>query len=312
MLNCFLIFLFLSVVFCGCGFFPSDSQITERDKITFSSVSLKEKEAEGDVQNEEEQQGIIVSNTKKKVDILFIVDTSYAMVKYLQSADQTFKNFISYLSPISWKIAFTNADYDFQSDSYYGRDLFNGKAMRLELNGNILPYRFLYPYVVNNRQIFLDTLKRYESGDIQHISSDQYINPCDLPPYCQSNIRSPIGSLINSLSTNANFLREEAIFVAVIFTNGDDVHVQESSAAESFIRRFHERYGKEKKVLIYSISIFPGDDTCFNSNNDQKYDFAQVSYSENIHQFVRVTGGRALSICESDYSPLAAVIIRSL
>ena len=133
-----------------------------------------------------------------------------------------------------------------------------------------------------------------------------------MPPYCQSNIRSPIGSLINSLSANKNFLRKEAIFVVIIFTNGDDVHIRETSAADLFIRRFQESYGKQKKILIYSISIFPGDETCFNNNNNQKYSFAKIAYSKNIHQFVRVTGGRALSICELDYSPLAAVIIRSL
>ncbi len=310
MLNCILVFFFFSVFFCGCGFFPSDSQIMEKEEIITPSVSLKEEKEESEDHSEEPS--VIVSNTRKKADILFIVDTSYAMVKYLQSVDKTFKNFISYLSPVSWKIAFTNADYDFHSGSYYSQDLFNGKAMRLELNGNILPYRFLYPYVVNNKQIFLDTLKRYEQGDIKHTASGQYINPCDLPPYCQSNVRSPIGSLINSLSANKNFLRKEAIFVAIIFTNGDDVHIRESSAANLFIRRFQENYGKEKKILIYSISIFPGDDTCFNSNNDEKYNFAKVSYSKNIHQFVRMTGGRALSICEPDYSPLATVIIRSL
>ncbi len=233
------------------------------------------------------------------------------MVEYLSSVNKTFRNFVPYLSPISWKIAFTNADYDFPSHSYYSRDLFSGKAMNLELNGDILPYRFLYPYIANNQQIFLDTLKRYEKGDVKHIPPHQYINPCDLPPYCQSNIRSPIGSLIKSLSENKNFLREQSTFIGVIFTNGDDIHIKKEKA-NLFIRQFQKKYGLKKKILIYSISIFPGDENCFKTNKEQQYKFAEVAYSHNIHQFVQVTGGRALSICEPDYSPLAGVIIRSL
>ena len=172
-------FVFFVSFFCGCGFFPH----------TYPGVRFANPSDETQSPDEEIPNSITL-NGKKSVDILFVVDTSYSMVPYLEKVNQTFKDFIPKLSPVSWKIAFTNADYDPNAFSYYGRDLFNGKVMRLELNGSILPYNTLHVKSENSEGIFLDTLKRYEHGDISDLSPNQYINPCDLPPYCQGHIRN--------------------------------------------------------------------------------------------------------------------------
>ena len=301
---CRLLFLlFLCSIFCGCGFFPHTYPGVRFEKIDpnlFDETQSLDKEIHNSV----------TFNGRKSVDILFVVDTSYSMVQYLRKVDQTFKNFIPNLSPVSWKIAFTNADYDPNAFSYYGRDLFNGKAMKLELDGNILPYNTLHFNSKSNEEIFIDTLKRYEYGDIPDISPNQYINPCDLPPYCQGRIRTPVYSLISAFSVNKQLFRNYADFVAVIFTNGDATY-SNNDTAHVMMNEFRKHHGRKKKINIYSISIIPGDEECFNYDQANQYDYAISDYGEKVYKMVQTTGGKAISICAPNYSPLASEIVRS-
>lgn len=297
-----LFLLFFCVIFYGCGFFPHTLPgILEVKDLNDPSdeILLSTEERDADT-----------FKGKKPVDILFVVDTSYSMVQYLKKVDQTFKDFIPTLSPVSWKIAFTNADYDPNAFSYYGRDLFKGKIMKLELNGNILPYSTLHVRFKSNKEIFIDTLKRYEQGDVSHFSPDQYINPCDLPPYCQGNVRTPVYSLISSFSANKNVFRNHADFVAVIFTNGDDMY-SNNDTANLMMEEFRKHHGRKKKINVYSISIIPGDEKCFNYDQANQYNYASSHYGEKVHEVVQTTGGKAISICAPNYSPLASEIVRS-
>ena len=312
------LFFLCCVLFFGCAFFPSHQLVLEKD----SAVSLSSSFTE-DVVDPEDRYGFILNKDnitddndnyrKKEADFLFIADTSYHMVQHLEEVSTTFKGFLPRLSPVLWKMGVTNADYDPNTFSYFDRDLFKGRVMLLELNGNILPYRFLYPYFTNNEEVFLDTLKRYQVGDdISQSSDNQYINPCDLPPYCQGNIRSPIQSLISSFSVNVDLFRKNVDwFIAIIFTNGDDKYIDDNTIniLTSELQKYH---GLEKKIKIYSISIIPDDEKCLNSIKSAQYDFATASYSHNIHKVVQATGGDTLSICSPNYSSLADVIVQSL
>ncbi len=295
----------LSIIFLsGCGFFPLGDDLRIGYPLSSSSSPDLKFTDNPEIRMED-------LNKKKKVDFLFIVDTSYPMVKYLQEVDETFKGFVTNLSPVTWKMAFTNADYDSSAFSYYNRDLFSGRAMKLELNGNILSYTFLHSSSQYRDEIFIDTLKRYEDGDIPHLPPKKYINPCDLPPYCQGSIRSPIRSLVNSLSVNTGLVsRDSHAFVVIIFTNGDDTYIQDD-VIDSFVGKFKEQYGAEKIIRIYSISIIPGDQDCFHQDQSTNY-FSDSSYSINIYKLVQATGGKAMSICSPDYSHLSSIIANSL
>ena len=296
------LFLLSTIFLSGCGFFPLGEDL-RIGNLTPTPTGLKA------VDDSETRLGNL--NKKKKVDFLFVVDTSYPMVKHLQKVDETFKSFVTNLSPVTWRMAFTNADYDSNAFSYYGRDLFSGRAMKLELNGNILSHTFLYSSSQYSDEIFIDTLKRYEEGDIPHLSPQRYINPCDLPPYCQGSIRSPIRSLMNSLSINTGLIRKDSdAFVVIIFTNGDDTYVRDD-VLNSFVDKLKKQYGSKKIIRIYSISIIPGDKDCFHYDQSTNY-FSDSSYGINIYKLVQATGGRVMSICSPDYSHLSAVIANSL
>ncbi len=308
------------VLFPGCAFFPSHQMVLEKpSEVEIASSSfLEDIEDVKNAADDELRYGFVLNsddknqNRQKEADFLFIADTSYNMVKHLEEVPNTFKGFLPRLSPVLWKMGVTNADYDPSTFSYFERDLFKGRVMLLELNGNILPYKFLYPYFTNSEEVFLDTLKRYQEGDIPHSSSVQYINPCDLPPYCQGNIRSPIHSLISAFSVNIDLLRKNVDwFIAIIFTNGDDKYIDDNTnnILMSELQKYH---GPKKKIRIYSIAIIPDDEKCLNNIKTAQYAFATASYSHNIHKVVRATGGDTLSICAPNYSSLADAIVQSL
>ena len=157
---------------------------------------------------------------QKQVDILFVVDANPELMDvYLKNVHQSFKGFIPALSEVDWKIGFTNADYDPAAGSYYRHDLLAGKIMPLENNHQELTEKALYFKTPKNEPIFLNTLKRFELKDAPRQTS---IRPCDLPPYCHSQAKNPVQSLIQAVSVNPGFFRENSYAAAVIITNGDE------------------------------------------------------------------------------------------
>ena len=297
----FLYFL-LSIFFYSCGF--SRYSLYEGVRANLDSVPIEEVEQKDD---DNDATGV----KKKEIDIIFLIDTSYRMVYHLQEVSNTFKGFLKKLSSVSWKLAFTNTDYDSNAYAYYGRNLFFGRAMKLELKGIILPYSYLYHYSPQNEDIFMDTLRRYKEKDLMNIFGDVYVNPCDLPPYCQGSISNPIQSLIQSFTVNRDMFRNNADFVGIIFTNGDNLH-NENGLINKVIKEFQRIHGLKKKIRVYSISIIPEDQPCFTHDQSLQYEFAEPAYGKQIHELVKATEGKTISICAPSYAPLAEAIALSL
>ena len=292
------VFLFSLVpLFIGCGFFPRYSP---------EGIRVEEYPTVLD-----EDQDIITSGNQKEADIVIVADTSYGMVHHLEEVSRTFRGFVGKLSPVLWKLAFTNADYDNNAFSYYSRDLFSGKVMSLELGGKILPFSYLYYYTPRKDDIFIDTLERYTEDELLALFGNQHVNPCDLPPYCQGSIRNPIQSLVKSFSMNSKMFRESATFVGIIFTNGDNTH-NEENMVDTVMAEFRKYHGPNKKLQVYSIAIIPGDRDCFQHDKSLQYKFADPAYSTQIHRLVSATKGKAMSICAPSYAPLAKEIVVSL
>ena len=197
-----LLLFFSSVI--GCSF-TEDSTVHLAGGLSASRSSLEEKGKSGKS-----------AIKQKKLDILFVVDTSYSMIHYLEQIPQSFTGFLDELSSLSWRMTFTNADYDPSGFDYYRRDLFEGRWINLELNGQVLTDRVLHPELNQNKKVFIDTLKRYKKGDVTELAH-QHLNPCDFPPYCQGQVRNPLHSLVMSVAINQHQFRKDADFVSVIF-----------------------------------------------------------------------------------------------
>ena len=244
---------------------------------------------------------------QKKVDIIFVANTSYSMIHYLEQVHHSFAGFLNELSPVSWQMAFTNADYDSSGFEYYRRDLFEGRWINLELEGQVLTDRVLYSNSDQKEKIFIDTLKRYNTGDVATLS-DQNINPCDLPPYCQGQISNPLHSLIMSVAINQHHFRKDADFVGIIFSNEDESTPVGADFLQRLNRVLHKDTEKQKNIKIFSISIVPDDRNCLQSNQNMSDSFGQPVYADSIFEIVKATKGRMISICSSNFSPLAKAI----
>ena len=290
----------------GCGFVADSLSYTLTDPWT-ATKGDGEEDREISLQSLETQ-------SQKKAGILFVVDTSYSMVRHLTRVPQTFKSFIPSLGSLHWQMMFTNADYNPNKVStYYNSDLFMGKAMRLEWQNSILPRKVLHSHSEEKEQIFLNTLKRYEPKDTSYPRHRSYVNPCELPPFCQGSVRNPIQSLVQAFSTNKPFFKDITHLVAIIWTNGDNMS-NAPDQNEKVVQAFQKIHGSNKTLTVYSIAIIPGDDNCLNYDRKHfsPYRFAVASQAKKVHELVRWTKGKTMNICDSDYSLLAKAIVRSL
>ncbi len=274
----------------------------------------------------------------KKMDILFVVNANPELMDvHLTKVKMQFKGFISALSSVDWKIGLTNADYDPTALANYRHDLLAGKIMPLEKAGTELSENVLYPHTSKPESVFLDTLKRYEAQDIKKLVRNS-INPCRLPPYCHSQVNNPVQSLIQAISVNPGFFRQDSHAVAVIFTNGDESALATSNIplvaggattntggglhnniqtamrystqlTAQLVQTFQRHYGTHRALRVYSISIIPNDQYCLNqvaSLHPQR--LAKIGYSHTIYGVVAQTKGRIISICSANYSHLAQTI----
>ena len=293
-INILILLLFFLVI--GCGF----------------SKNLRESQFSGGVSSPQsyligEDGNRINSIDQKKMDIIFVVDTAYPMIHHLEQVHHSFAGFLNELSSASWQMAFTNTDYDSSEFEYYRRDLFEGRWINLELEGQVLTDRVLYSNSDQKEKIFIDTLKRYNKGDVSTLS-DQNINPCDLPPYCQGQISNPLHSLMMSVAINQYHFRKDADFVGIIFSNEDESTPVGADFLQRLNRLLHKNTEKQKNIKIFSISIVPDDRDCLQSNQNMSDNFGQPAYADSILEIIKATKGRMISICSSNFSPLAKAI----
>ena len=282
----------------GCAFTEDSLQLVDGLSSSHSSLEETDKNSKNAIK-------------QKKVDILFVVDTSYSMIHYLEQVPQSFAGFIDELSSLSWRIVFTNADYDPSGFGYYRRDLFEGRWINLELNGQVLKDQVLYPELDQNKKVFIDTLKRYEKGDVTEFVH-QHLNPCDFPPYCQGQVRNPLHSLLMSAAINQHQFRRDADFVSIIFSNGDEVHPLTSDFVQRLNNILHKGAKKRKNTRIFGISIVPDDQECLQKNQQLPNQFMKPSYANSVFAVVKATQGQMMSICSSNFSSLAKSIVEAL
>ena len=246
----------------------------------------------------------------RPVDILFVLDTSLSMYPYLHHAFfKRFKNFISVLDNLNWRMLFTDASYS-DSDDFFS--LFdqarNGQAMRLEGRTRILDLKTLDPQVPDYSNVFLYTITR-EPDRTGH-DKGKRLNECQYPPHCQGMSEKPLRALHASFKANKHLTREDADFIAVIASSTDENAEGDSQniTAEEVITEFKDTYGDEKRLLTFNLIVLPGDTDCALENNN--FIFPETTPGNQIAELAQKTGGGNFSICLRDYSVVAEQIVR--
>ena len=285
--------LFFILFICGCGFYdPSLSGFSPASSDLYAGGVIQDSK----------------SSHKKPVDILIVMDTSYAMIAHLEQAPHTFKGFLQEWDNLDYRVFFTNADHDPSDVSYYRKGLLSGRLMPLERKGRVLKHKVLHPGFLDRDKIFIDTLKRYKTGSEPAHSKK---NPCNLPPYCQSQVRNPVRSLVRSIEVNHKRFRESADFVGILFSNGDESDIYPEGP--EILKKVFYKYNKmDKKLRIFGIAVYPNDENCLYQNKVYEPDFGAPAYSYSILSAVQATGGRMMSICASHFAGLAKFISTSI
>lgn len=252
------------------------------------------------------------SGEGKPVDIIMIPDGSVSMGRFLMNVRDTFNGFIPALSPLDWKMWFINSEHG-------GSRLFifpsrDGKAMELENNGRLLVEQYtLTKSLPNHEQIFMDTLGIHRPKDWHRIYDQRRkrYNTCLLPPHCQGWNEEPLKALKTSFTNSRQHFRNNAdIVAAVIITDSDEGRRSKESdrvRAEYVLADFDRIFQKEKELLVYGITVKPGDTNC--QNQYGKWLTNENAYSVYISDMIKKTQGTNFSLCSKNFTPVAKKIV---
>ena len=238
-----------------------------------------------------------------KVFMIFVVDTSNSMKRWLRRANHTFQGFAEALSPLQWTAMFTKAD---------GGSLVQtkGRAIYLEKDGVLLQKKYLSQDVKDYKSIFLDTLRLH--GYLEYFIGDGAdMLECDIAPGCQWGWNEkPLEALKLSLLNNKNQIEKADIVTAVIISDSDEgVHYTDEKRvkASDVISVFKGNYSK-KKLITYGIIMLPNDSDCLK----QWHWTSENTYGERIAKMAEKTGGINVSLCEEDFTPLAYKMVSDI
>ena len=261
--------------------------------------------------SETEIRSSLVGQSKRPVDILFVLDTSQSMYFYLnQGFKSRFKKFISIINNLNWRILFTNAGYSTGFFSFFNHAM-NGEAMKLENADGVLKLKYLDRSVAFYEDVFRYTITRDPKREVYDREDSNNDNECSFPPYCQG-AEQPIRALQASFAANKHLTRKEADFVAIIISNTDENPETDSRAikVEDIMSEFKKVYGSQKRLSVLSLIILPGDVNCKNKNDKHQFWFPESNPASQIALLAQKTGGGNFSICLKDYSIVAETIVQ--
>ena len=249
------------------------------------------------------------------LDFLFVIDTSESMREHLISFREKFAKFLMYFSNFSWRLAITNADHGQHGFFLFNIGALKGEVIKLERDGSIINLRHLSRRVRNYNQIFLDSISRHRIGEYKQLEQDgwEYVDHCDLPPYCQGPNEQPLKALKAALGKNPDFFREDADLVAVVVSNSKEgvFNAESSTQPEEVIEQFRKIHGDEKRFKVYGIVILEDDVDCLEQNNAAQFLFPEGAFSERIARLSEMTGGAIFNICSQNYEELSHRIFQS-
>ena len=250
-----------------------------------------------------------------EVDIIFVVDTSSSMRKFLRNIEKAFRGFIPALAGLNWRIFFTNADHGNNGLFLFNGYSLNGRAMPLEYKGEIVTnMRYISQRVKDHERVFLDTLRVHNYKEFvysTHSSSftfrNRNLSSCRLPPYCQSWNEQPLKSLSSAFIKNKEYLRPSADTAAVLISDSDEAAGRRSSKrtlAQDVVSKFETKYA-HKKLKVYGILML--DRKCQRAYGKGLSD--EDKYSYEISKITDLTGGAAYSLCDDNYVSLAKQMV---
>ena len=223
----------------------------------------------------------------RKVDILFVEDTSISMREDRFTLYRKFKNLFQNISHLDWQIAITATE-----QSRYG---LNGDFIKLNYSGQTI----LKKSSSNYAKKFQDGISFDQCNDVD---TDGWLDsPCTLGN--EHNLEVSIQS-INS-SSNAKFFRSDAELIIVYISDEDETVLkgEYKHTPENVINAVKSRFGDNKKFKALGIIIQPGDTNCL-AKQTLPFNDPGAQFGDSISELTKLTAGNTTSICKDDYSSL--------
>ena len=258
-----------------------------------------------------ENQSIQVASSKNKIDILFVVDNSFSMRHEQRKLGDGFKNFISQLKDLDWRIGITTTDgskerhylaYENvtgdQSPELLIADWRDGRLADLYGAGfwdqNTKKYNYLTPNVKNVQKVFSRNIKRKETGS--KFEQGIYTTYRAIERAVANNGNVKENRILNE------FFRQDAALAVVVISDEDDSGSEERNRPENLIAHVKRSFGEDKVFQFHSIIAHT--QSCINGNGK--------TYGYNYEKLSRLTGGIVGDICFDKYDRMLANIGKGL
>lgn len=238
------------------------------------------------------QQPVFVTDTFEqtvgrngKMDLLVVIDNSDSMFM-----DYTYRSilnrmtgFFSTLNGVDYQIAFTTTDVD---TNHSGKPGFSGDIERI-----------ITPSTPNKEAVFAAALDRQDTINCR----------LRMGPNCGSNDEQPLKAAMKAAekryTTNAGFFRNDADLVVLVISDEEELSTTEHTVTPAeALQSLRANLGSQKSIRFYGSIIKPGDSACYNTQRRQEIFGAGAAYGYTVEAMAALTGGRTVSICDSNYT----------
>lgn len=239
-----------------------------------------------------------VKDLNNKVDILFVVDSSFSMKEVLRSIPEKMDGFVPALnSSLDWRVGFINAKAKHNRDK---------QLSSLEFDGALVEVRkYITKHTASSKEIFIDSLTPNPGS-------------CKFPPNCGGFREAPLLALNKYLAspnrgvkTGTALIREDAHLAVVIMTDNRENRIKgEKTTADDVLYTMEQVFGEDKEFSVHTLATV--NDAC-RSELKADHFFAEGERASEAILLARETGGASLSLCSHDYAvPLVEAIETSV
>ena len=289
---------------------PGDHKIEIEVKDKDGNVGKIEEEISVREQFKVHEQTVEVAGRKSKIDILFVVDNSFSMLREKRKIRKGFSNFIKHLEGLDWRIGITTTDPNesklFKDFSPHLNEREEGNVITVDFTGGRLARLYgvgfwdgqtkKYPYITPNTGKAQKVLSKNLAREEVSGSGPQGIH---------NTYRAIERAVANNTKENRllnEFFRQDATLAVVVISDNDDVGSFTRNKPENLIAHVKRSFGQDKVFKFHSIVA--STQSCVKGHGRM--------YGYNYIKLSRLTGGIVGNICQDRYDQILSEIGREL
>jgi hypothetical protein len=238
-------------------------------------------------------------NLNPKVDILFVIDNSASMNIYQEKLSANIDDFVNAFAGNE------SLDYHIGVVSVYDSSRFGVNVTKFTPNGALRPM----PRSVDNLPVNYYTKNHKNSVLLKAMLKIGVIELKDGGPEKEESF-SPVKAALSDpqiiSATNNGFYREDAHLVVIFITDASDASPN-LSAEELYSFLWNLKQRDTTKIHTYGVLADRSEKSCDRVDPSLRGK-DESGKPDNIIDFISMTKGRKLSICQSNYGPMLSAM----